>query len=170
MGWRFAVRLSSTIFDHKALAAWHVEALSEPCMTLRPEQPGNRNPARERHGGQHQRLDHRQSLGPEQKPAAGRAGLPYAGKQSQQARGNLPAKLIVPRQQSRACQPVNQPAGRHARHPRADSEMLCPQRRAGRLRWAQARARHERRQPARHSASRPAGPFHVFSAAPNRSK
>jgi hypothetical protein len=102
------------------------KALMQPCITLKRQQPGNRNPARKRQRGQRQRLDHRQGLGPHQHLPAVEPVHPYAGKGRQKKGGNLSCKADRAQQQRRAGQPVDQPAGGHARHPRADHRDALP--------------------------------------------
>jgi hypothetical protein len=136
--------------DHEGLAAGHVEGIHDALHHTESQQPVNRDVARQRQAGQRQRLHHRQRLRPHQNLAAIQAVHPYAGEGCKQKGGNLPRKADRAQQQRRSRQPVDQPTGGDARHPRADQrnaltakeepEVAMPQR-APRMRSAAVDAR-----------------------------
>ena len=106
--------------DHEGLAAGHVEGVDAALHHAQREQQGNGDVAGERQRGQSQRLDHGEGLGPDQHLALVEPVYPHAGEGRQQKGGNLPGKADRAQQQGRAGEPVDQPAGGDARHPRAD--------------------------------------------------
>ena len=111
---------------HEGLAAGHIEGIDAALHHAQRQQQGMVMWPRERQRGQRQRLDHGEGLRPHQHLAAVEPVHPYAGEGRQQKGGNLPGKADRAQQQRRTGEPVDQPAGGHARHPRADERDGLP--------------------------------------------
>ena len=113
----------AAVFDHlhqEGLAAGHVEGVDEALHDAEGEDPVDGDACASVSAARASDCSMRERLRPDQQLAAVEAVDPDAGEGREEEGGNLAGEADDAEQQRRAGEPVDQPAGGDAGHPRAD--------------------------------------------------
>ena len=119
---RDRVRQIVLVLDHRdeeRLAPGHVERVDDALDHVQHDDRFDGDAAAERQRREDERLQHRDRLRDHEQPAAVPAIDEDAGERAEKKRRKLPREPDDPEQQRRSGQPIDQPAGRGRRDPRA---------------------------------------------------